>query len=176
MTADDLPAGAPDLSATEKDRVLDFDAELVAGVLTRSEALAAIYEQHGADVQALARRLCGHHADEIARDVFLTLWHAPDVHGPVSTTVSERLSTLTYAAAVDHLRRTADMHDLGLRRDASHRPELAERIGQAAWDALSALPPALRDAIALAHLSGYTYSEIAERLAQVDIDVTRTAP
>lgn len=62
-----------------------------------------------------------------------------------------------------------DPHDDECERATS----LAHRVGSDAWAELSKLPSVLRDAIALAHLAGFTYAEIAERLDQIDQDISR---
>lgn len=90
----------------------DADAELIDGVLRcRFEALATIYEQHSADVHGLARRLCGPHADEVVRRVFLTLWRAPEAYDAERGSLGDHLSMLTAVAAHDQLSSGANAHD-----------------------------------------------------------------
>lgn len=153
----------------------DTEAKLVADImLCRFESLAAVYDEHSVDVHGLALRLCGDdEAEEVVRNVFLAFWRAPNAYDANSGGITEYLTKLTFAAAVAHRRRRATVDDRV--HDGSRRADLAEGVGRTASDALAELPPTLRNAIAAAHLSGYTYSEIAELLAQVDIDVTPTS-
>jgi len=112
-------------------------------------------------------------AEEIAQEVFLEVWQlAARFEAAKGTGVAWVLSK-AHCKAVDRVRsasaRTVRDRDAGLRDLAGAEDGIAdivelriesERVGQA----LKALPDTQREVIALAHLAGYTHTEVSEIL------------
>ena len=112
-------------------------------------------------------------AEEIAQEVFLEVWQlAARFEAAKGTGVAWVLSK-AHCKAVDRVRsasaRTVRDRDAGLRDLAGAEDGIAdivelriesERVGRA----LKALPDTQREVIALAHLAGYTHTEVSEIL------------
>lgn len=133
------------------------DTSLTVGVIRgRHEALAEVYERHGAHVHEVALRMCGEaDADDVVQGVFLSFWQEPDSFDPGRRSLRSHLLLLTRRQSVEALRaRTApsDAPGDGASTDAS---ELLSRL---------AVPE--RDAISSALQRGSTYRDVALALGQ----------
>lgn len=153
------------------------DAALVVAIgRFRQESLAEAYRRHGGAVFGLARRLLtdASLAEEIVQEVFLRLWNQPERYDPARGSLRSFLLAQTHGRSVDVLR--AD----GSRRAREERDARATAHGgydielevadlaasEQVREALSALPRPERQAIELAYFGGYTYREVAARLAE----------
>ncbi|MBI4491420.1 MAG: sigma-70 family RNA polymerase sigma factor [Chloroflexi bacterium] len=158
------------------------DQQLAALLRHRDErALAALYDRHSRLAFALALRLLRdrERAEEIVQDVFVKLWRQPDAYTPERGQFQAWFLSVVHHRAVDALRawagerrHVADTADSDLTEALPDRaPALDEQIvRQSERDvvgrALSELPAAQREAIALAYFEGLTQSEIAARLGE----------
>jgi RNA polymerase sigma-70 factor (ECF subfamily) len=145
------------------------------------EALAALFDRHGATVLALARRILEDRfeAEEVIEDVFWSLWSEPDLYDPSRGVPLAWLLVRTRSRALDRLRhrrrRRARLVEVG---GLSELETLAPGDGSSsallgAMDserrtrlraALSRLADEQRSAVELSFIEGLTHMEIAERL------------
>ncbi|MGI9053630.1 MAG: sigma-70 family RNA polymerase sigma factor [Ilumatobacteraceae bacterium] len=139
------------------------------------EALAEAYRRHAGAVFGLARRLLREQgvAEEIVQDVFLRLWNDPTRFDSQRGTMRSFLLTQTHGRAVDVLRSDTSRRareERDARRTAGGSYDLEREV----WDlttsehvreSLTALPANEREAIELAYYGGFTYREVAVRLA-----------
>ena len=152
------------------------DAGLVTAI-TRGEheAFRKAYLRHGAQVHALARRVCDRsQAEEVVQEVFLRLWHKPERFEPGRGSLRTFLLTDAHGRAIDFVRsnaarRARESADFKRRSAAGVDAEnvaLARLTGDDVWRLLSALDDSQRAAIVLAYFGGYTYREVADLLKQ----------
>jgi RNA polymerase sigma-70 factor, ECF subfamily len=146
--------------------------EAIAGGCT--EALREAYQRHGRSVFETARALLGQRAlaEEVVQDVFVKLWDKPERFDETRGTLRAFLSTLSYCRAIDVARSEG-----ARRRREEREARLAGRtltVGDAAQmailsdelrDALGELCATEREAIEMAYFGGYSYREVATRLA-----------
>jgi RNA polymerase sigma-70 factor (ECF subfamily) len=158
------------------DRALSAHAE--AGWARRLQAgdesvLAEIYDRYSSLVYGLALKVTGNPsaAEDVAQEVFVTLWERPERFDPARGTMRAYLGTLTHRRAVDLIRReearkrretrttaepevSTDMADLALRSVACQQVRAA----------VASLPDAQREAVELAYYQGRTYRQVAADL------------
>jgi RNA polymerase sigma-70 factor, ECF subfamily len=138
------------------------------------DALHEAYVRHGAQVHALARRVCSLSADEVTQEVFLRLWREPGRFEPGRGSLRTFLLTDAHNRAVDLVRsdtaRKARESAEFLRRTAAgmdvEDTALARLVADDVWRRLSVLDGGQRVAIVLAYFGGYTYREVADLLEQ----------
>jgi RNA polymerase sigma-70 factor (ECF subfamily) len=162
------------------------DSHLVALVAEGdAAALEALYDRYGKAAWSLALRILTDQslAEDVVREVFLSLWREARRFDPARGTVATYLLSTTHHRAVDVVRREEN-----LRR--RHRPEevlalapdqpsglddeveVAERRNQIRA-ALAELPEPQREALMLAYVGGYTQREIAS-LVGVPLGTVKT--
>jgi RNA polymerase sigma factor (sigma-70 family) len=164
-------------SAGEHDQEDLDDAALLSRVaVADSDALAALYQRHGTACYRLARHVTA--SDDLAQDAvqeaFIGMWKSPASYQAGRGSVRTWLLGLTHHKAVDSVRReTAQQRRQSVHaaRQALDPPPLAADPAAAAWDsiraakvraALTELPEAQKQALALAYFGGYTQSQIAD--------------
>jgi RNA polymerase sigma-70 factor, ECF subfamily len=130
-------------------------------------ALAEVYRQHGAAAYGVAGRLCGPvQAEEVTRQVFLSLWRSPGDFDPGGGSLRSFLITAAHQGAVELLR--ADTSGLARETTTSadelEQQVLAKDASGALGSLLSGLPKAERQAIILAYFGGYNRREVATLL------------
>lgn len=138
------------------------------------DALAVLYERHGAACYRLAWRVTASRAlaEDAVQEAFTGLWLDPAAYLPDRGSVRSWLLRLTHHKAVDFVRRES----LQWRLQQAHPartldwPAAAEPYA-AAWEqirarqvraALAGLPQAQRQALELAYYGGHTHREIAD--------------
>ena len=150
------------------------DGQLVELVARRDAgALEALYERYGRAAYSLARRILTDDtlAQDVVQEVFLSLWRNAGRFDAGRGTVATYLLSMTHHRAVDVVRREEKLRRfrtsdevLELEPDPGARVEdeveLAERRAEVRA-ALAELPPAQREAVALAYFGGYTQREVA---------------
>jgi RNA polymerase sigma-70 factor (ECF subfamily) len=164
------------------------DSHLVALVAEGdATALEALYDRYGEAAWSLALRILTDQslAEDVVREVFLSLWREARRFDPARGTVATYLLSTTHHRAVDVVRREEN-----LRR--RHRPEealalapdqpsglededeveVAGRRGRIRA-ALAELPEPQREALMLAYFGGYTQREIAS-LVGVPLGTVKT--
>lgn len=151
------------------------DAALVELVTTADpDALAVLYQRHGAACYRLARRITANDAlaEDAVQEAFVGLWRDPAAYVPSQGSVLNWLLGLTHHKAVDFVRRESAQR----RRQTAQAAQQAldpppSDPAAAAWAgiraqtvraALAELPEQQRHALALAYFGGYTQREIAQ--------------
>lgn len=143
------------------------DGGLVVAITRGSQpALREVYGRHGAAVFATARRFCGGaRAEEVVKDIFVSLWDRPDRYDPVRATLRGFLTMQAHRRAIDQLRSDGP--------GIEHPPApLSGQDGPGSLEgdgldhALAQLPATQRDAIVLAFFGGQSYAEVARLLDQ----------
>jgi RNA polymerase sigma-70 factor (ECF subfamily) len=140
-----------------------------------SEALAEIYRLHGAAVARQARLRCGDAAmaEDIAQEVFLTLWRDPARFDPARGSLRTFLLVLTNHRTIDlfraeHARRVRQDRFYPVAPTAPTAEDNVIRADEASRvrAALEALPPDEREPIALAYFGHHSYREVAQLLGK----------
>jgi RNA polymerase sigma-70 factor (ECF subfamily) len=142
-------------------------ARITAGDET---ALGHVYDQYGALVHGIARRLVGpDDAADVCQDVFLWLWEHPERFDADRGSLRALLATVARRRAIDRLRRSG-------RRAADEvaavvgRPAVVPNLEEAALAMIAAervrvaverLPDEQRRAIELAYFRGLTFRQVA---------------
>lgn len=164
------------------------DAALV-DLLARGEtdALGELYRRHGAACYRLARHVTANTAlaEDAVQEAFTGMWRNPAAYiSARGSSVRSWLLGMTHHKAVDSVRReTAQQR----RQDAHAAQRALDPPGEddpaaITWRrmraaevraAVSELPGAQREALALAYFGGYTQSEIAE-LTNVPLGTVKT--
>ncbi|MGH9065805.1 MAG: RNA polymerase sigma factor [Acidimicrobiales bacterium] len=149
------------------------DAGLVVAIARgRAGALSEAYRRHSSAVYRLASRLCGAAlAEDVAQDVFLALWRAPQAFDPGRGPLRSYLLVQARGRAVDLWRsETARRAREAATRTApteGHDVEaemLARQAADRVWALLSHLPEPNRQAILLAWFGEHTYRQVAALL------------
>jgi RNA polymerase sigma factor (sigma-70 family) len=150
------------------------DGQLVQLVAEKDDgALEALYERYGKVAYSLARRILTDEllAQDVVQEVFLSLWRNARRFDAGRGTVATYLLSMTHHRAVDVVRREENLRrrrtsDEVLEFQPDPAPgveaeaEAAERRAEVRA-ALAQLPPAQREALALAYFGGYTQREVA---------------
>jgi RNA polymerase sigma-70 factor (ECF subfamily) len=153
------------------------DAVLVVAISRyQQEALAEAYRRHAGAVFALARRLLldAALAEEIVQEVFLRLWNSPEKFDHERGPLRSYVLAQCHGRSVDLLRSETSRRqreERDLRRTAEAGYDLEHEVvdlavGERVQQALTTLPDAEREVIALAYFGGHTYREVAEMLDQ----------
>jgi RNA polymerase sigma factor (sigma-70 family) len=157
--------------------------ELVAG--NDADALEALYDRYGKVAYSLARRILADAtlAQDVVQEVFLSLWRNAGRFDAGRGTVATYLLSMTHHRAVDAVRREENLRRW---RTSDEVLEFAPDPGSGVEDeveaserraqvraALAELPPAQREALALAYFGGYTQREVAS-LVGVPLGTVKT--
>ncbi len=143
---------------------------LIAGEET---ALNEIYDQFASFVYGLALRVIGdaRAAEDVAQDVFVSVWERPDAFDPDRGSLRTWLGTLAHRRAVDHVRREEarrrrSVKEASRSQTAPDVEEMAMALvtAERVRAALATLPDDQRRAIQLAYFGGKTYRQVAEVL------------
>ena len=162
------------------------DSHLVALVAEGdATALEALYDRYGEAAWSLALRILTDQslAEDVVREVFLSLWREARRFDPGRGTVATYLLSTTHHRAVDVVRREENLRRrhrpeeaLALAPDQpsglEDKVEVAERRGRIRA-ALAELPEPQREALMLAYFGGYTQREIAS-LVGVPLGTVKT--
>jgi RNA polymerase sigma-70 factor, ECF subfamily len=140
-----------------------------------ADAFAALYDRHSRIAYSVAHKLVRekHSAEDLTQDAFLKVWRSADRYRPQRGSVRTWILSVVRNQGIDQLRATASRSRTREKVEASTpRSEPSEAFAQVWHDvrlgrlreALDALPHAQRQVLELAHFSGLTHMEIAERL------------
>jgi RNA polymerase sigma factor (sigma-70 family) len=153
------------------------DDAALAGLLAKADpdALAVLYQRHGAACYRLARQVTANSAlaEEAVQEAFTGLWLNPAAYHPGRGSVRSWLLGLTRHKAIDFVRletaqqrrQHAQAAQRALDPPAFRGPYAAAWAGiraQKVREALAELPAPQRQALALAYFGGYTQREIAD--------------
>jgi len=157
-----------------------LDDDALVELLTRgeSDALGELYQRHGTACYRLARQVTANTAlaEDAVQEAFTGMWRNPAAYMPDrGSSVRSWLLGMTHHKAVDSVRRESSQQ----RRQHAHaaqralEPPNADDPAAITWQriraaevraAVSELPEAQREALALAYFGGYTQSQIAEMI------------
>jgi RNA polymerase sigma factor (sigma-70 family) len=143
---------------------------LVAG---EEAALNEIYDQFASFVYGLALRVIGdaRAAEDVAQDVFVSVWERPGAFDPDRGSLRTWLGTLAHRRAVDHVRREEARRRRAIKEASRSEttPDVEEMAmalvtAERVRAALATLPDDQRRAIQLAYFGGKTYRQVATML------------
>jgi RNA polymerase sigma-70 factor (ECF subfamily) len=152
------------------------DEALVALIARGDEgALAELYDRVGRIAYGLAVRILRDErlAEDAVQEGFLSVWRTAASFTAERAKASTWVLTLVHRRAVDLVRREERRRAEPLADEAAAETAVAPGPEEAAWlrferervqEALSKLPDVQREAIELAYYSGFSQSELAERL------------
>jgi RNA polymerase sigma-70 factor, ECF subfamily len=151
----------------------DLNALLGAVAVGDEDAFAKLYDAIGPAVYGLARRVVRDpaRAEEIAQEVFLSVWQQATRFDPEKGSARTWILTLTHRRAVDVVRQS----EASSRRDHAAAPnerefdDVAETVmlrdeQMQMHRCLETLTSLQHEAVRLAYFNGYTYQEVATLL------------
>lgn len=137
-------------------------------------AFSAVYDQMGASVYGLARRVIRDpsRAEEVAQEVFLQIWQTAARFDPARGQAKSWILTLSHRRAVDAVRHDQAATNRDLKYDWSGGPDydqVEEEVTvnlehEQVRKCLGGLTDLQREAVDLAYYKGYTYAEVASVL------------
>ena len=155
-------------------RLADEDLMVLVGV-GDADAFAALYDRHSRSAYWLAHKLTGEKqaAEDLTQDAFLKVWRSAERYRPQRGSVRTWILSVVRNQSIDQLRAQATRSRMQEKVEASaprYEPSGAfaqvwhgARLGRVR-EALDALPHLQQQVLELAHFSGLTHAEIAERL------------
>jgi len=140
-----------------------------------ADAFAALYDRHCHSAYSLAYKLLREKqaAEDLTQDAFIKVWQSADRYRPQRGSVRTWILSVVGVSCINQLRARASRRRMQEKVEASApRYEPSEAFAQAWGDvrlgllreALDALPHVQQQVLDLAHFSGLTHMEIAERL------------
>lgn len=144
---------------------------LVRVARAEMSAFEELYDRYGRSVYSLAMTMLrdAEAAREVAQEVFLDVWRTARAFDPTRGSARSWILSLAHHKSVDAVRRRRLRaveplsEALPSGQDVAAEATTALARGRVR-EALAALNPEQREAIALAYYGGYTQREIAERL------------
>jgi RNA polymerase sigma-70 factor (ECF subfamily) len=163
----------------------DVETVLLRAVATGDrDAFSQLYDRMQPRVLGLAMRILRDisHAEEVSQEVFLEVWQLANRFDPDKGSAAGWILRKTHSRSIDRVRssqtRRVRDHRIGVRDLLEPHHDMldlvalkinSEKVGKA----LGTLPDAQREAVALAHLGGYSHSEVS-RMLHVPIGTVKT--
>jgi RNA polymerase sigma-70 factor (ECF subfamily) len=155
-------------------RLADEDLMVLVGG-GDSDAFAALYDRHSRSAYSVAHKITGekHSAEDLTQEAFLKVWRSADGYRPERGGVRTWILSVVRNQGIDQLRARVSRRRMQEKIETSApRYEPSEAFAHAWHDvrlgrvreALDALPHFQQQVLELAHFSGLTHAEIAERL------------
>jgi RNA polymerase sigma-70 factor, ECF subfamily len=169
MTAE-LPGERPRARATPGGDLASLLAKVARG---DEDAFAAVYDQIGALVLGMARRIIKDPAqsEEVTQEVLLEVWRSASRFDPVQGTARSWLLTMAHRRAVDRVRSAQASTEREARATLATTDydvvveEVEARLeAQRVRRCLDSLTELQRESVTLAYYGGYTYREVASLL------------
>jgi RNA polymerase sigma-70 factor (ECF subfamily) len=148
------------------------------------EAFSQLYDRMQPRVLGLAMRIIRDisHAEEVSQEVFLEVWQLAGHFDAEKGSAVSWILRKAHSRSIDRVRasqtsRTRDLR-IGVRDLAEQSSDVLETVAlkinsEKVERALGTLPLPQRQAVSLAHLGGYSHSEVSEML-QVPIGTVKT--
>jgi RNA polymerase sigma-70 factor (ECF subfamily) len=162
------------MSATN---VIEIEASLLeAAAAGDRRAFGELYDRMLPRVLGLAMRVLrdSAQAEEVAQEVFLEVWQLASRFDAEKGSAVGWILRKSHGRAVDRVRsseaRNARDIKMGIRELAESTADIAEVVelrieSERVNQAMGKLPEVQREAVALAHLGGYSHSEVSEILS-----------
>jgi len=143
------------------------------------DALAELYDETSSAVHGLLRRMLEHSADaeEALLDVYMKAWKHAGTYSPSRGAVQPWLTMMARTIAIDRIRhRRAQPSTLGY--ESTEAPEFVSRAQSPEIETIASqrragvrrvlaeLPSHYRQVLLMSFFSGFTHSELAERLGE----------
>jgi RNA polymerase sigma-70 factor, ECF subfamily len=163
----------------------EIDSSLLLAVATGDkDAFSQLYDRMQPRVLGLSMRILRDigYAEEVTQEVFLEVWQLADHFDAEKGSAAGWILRKTHSRAIDRVRssQTRRVRDqrIGLRDMVEPHNDILELVAlrinsEKVGKALDTLPDAQRQAVALAHLGGYSHSEVSEIL-HVPIGTVKT--
>jgi RNA polymerase sigma-70 factor (ECF subfamily) len=163
----------------------EIDTSLLSAVAAGDRiAFSQLYDRMQPRVLGLCMRILRDlgQAEEVAQEVFLEVWQLSAHFDPEKGSAVGWILRKAHSRSIDRVRssQTRRVRDqrVGLRDLVEPHHDMLELVAlkinsEKVGRALGTLPDAQREAIALAHLGGYSHSEVSEML-QVPIGTVKT--
>jgi RNA polymerase sigma-70 factor (ECF subfamily) len=163
----------------------ELDSSLLLAVATGDQnAFSQLYDRMQPRVLGLAMRILRDisHAEEVTQEVFLEVWQLADHYDSDKGSAAGWILRKTHSRSIDRVRssQTRRVRDnrIGIRDLVEPHHDILELVAlkinsEKVGKALGTLPAAQREAVALAHLGGYSHSEVSEML-HVPIGTVKT--
>ena len=157
-------------------RFAHLSDEALVGLVARGEqeALAALYDRHGALAYGVARRVLRDPqlAEDAVQEGFVNVWRGASAFRPDRSRAASWIVMLVHRRAVDIVRREERRDAESLDADAAEPAAGGDAADTAlgrlqhewARTMLAKLPDQQREVLELAFYGGYTQSELSERL------------
>jgi RNA polymerase sigma-70 factor (ECF subfamily) len=142
---------------------------------THGDPLAEVLDRYAGRALALARRIVADDAlaEDVVQEALLAYWRRPSAYDPARGAFGPWLLALVHHKAVDAVRRETAQQRIaaaavrGAVLQPASAPDTADLVADrttagSVRSAVTALPPAQRDAILLAYWGGLTQREIAQ--------------
>lgn len=167
-------------SPAEREPEQRSDDELLSRIgRSDREALSALYDRYARQVYSLSLRMVENQtlAEEVAQDVFMTVWMRSTSFKSDRGTFGAWLLSVTHNRCIDELRKRRRRARLGTVNvdDLWHEPsgnpnEVIDAVflrldREVVMEALNKLPPQQKQVIVMAFFQGLTQSEIAQVLS-----------
>jgi RNA polymerase sigma-70 factor (ECF subfamily) len=148
------------------------DESLVVSVANGDRvALADLYDRYAGRLVGFARWLGLRESDaeDIVHDVFLEVWHGAGDYDPLRASVETWISVRLRSRVLDYYRRAgirrtcaaSEVESFAAQSDGMQRVDHDLLLARG----LACLSPCQRQVVLLAFMEGFSYDEIAERLA-----------
>jgi len=135
-------------------------------------ALANLYDRYSARLLGFARWLGLRESDaeDVVHDVFLEVWHCAGDYDPLRASFETWISVRLRSRVLDHYRRAGHRQLYAATELESYAGQPVESMQGVDRDLLLArglacLSPCQRQVVVLAFMEGFSYDEIAQRLA-----------
>ena len=172
---------SPCLSKTPRTHEIDDSALITAIAAGDSNALEQLYDRYSAVVYRVALRMLKNRelAEDVVQEVFWRVWRRSESFANDRGRVTQWLFGIAHNLCIDELRRMRS-RPTPIYEDVEH-PVIQQLIDEQtdvpamAWtaeqrrviiEAMSELPEAQRQAIALAYFGGLSHQEIATKLSR----------
>jgi RNA polymerase sigma-70 factor (ECF subfamily) len=147
-------------------------------------AFGQLYDRMRPRVLGLSMRILRDigHAEEVTQEIFLEVWQLASHFDADKGSASGWIMRKAHSRSIDRVRssqtRRVRDHRIGVRDLLEPQHDILEIVAlkinsEKVGKALDTLPDAQRQAVALAHLGGYSHSEVSEML-QVPIGTVKT--
>ena len=165
-----MATSTAELAQMSDEGLMTLVADMHAG------AFEVLYDRHSAAVYGLCKRIVGSPAmaDDVCQEAFLSIWRSGSRYDRKLGSVRSWVLSITHNHAIDQIRRSrkhADrqVHDDSLAErmpaeDVTDVDALRSVAAEETGRTLGRLPDDQRKVIELAYYSGYTHTEIAEKL------------